>query len=320
MVSAQTGLPAYVPPVGLVGWWPFNGNAGDSSGRGNHGTPVGALLTPDRFGRPNAAYAFDGDTSAIEVRDTTSLQVRLLTMAVWVKPAVYGRRQQLIYKGRKTDAYGEGYYLQTEGQAGVKINGGCQANVGWRLSYFDPQDLPAGVWTHLCATYDGLYIRNYVNGEQSDANPVSGQIDVCPGANLRFGCGQDFYPGPRPFRGSLDDIGLWNRALTPAEVKALYAGSRVPAGVAAVSLPRSSGISLYPNPARGTAFLHFGDPVAGRAFRVQVTDALGRCVLEEQVSGGGAQRLNVALPAGLYVVMVRENSGEIIFRKKLWME
>jgi len=50
---------------GLVGWWPFNGNANDESGTGNHGTVNGATLTADRFGNPNKAYSFDGLASYI---------------------------------------------------------------------------------------------------------------------------------------------------------------------------------------------------------------------------------------------------------------
>ena len=49
---AQT-IPSYVPTNGLVGWWPFNGNANDESGNGNHGTVNGAALTSDRFGINN---------------------------------------------------------------------------------------------------------------------------------------------------------------------------------------------------------------------------------------------------------------------------
>ena len=316
---AQTMLPAYVPPVGLVGWWPFTGNAGDSSGKGNHGTPNTAVLVPDRFCVANAAYAFGGDSSYIEVHDTTSLQLRLLTMSVWVKPDVFGRRQQLIYKGRKTDAAGEGYYLQTAGEAGVKISSGCQPNVGWRLSYFNPQGLPAGAWTHLCSTYDGIYIRNYVNGEQSDANPINGQIDLCPGANLRFGYGQDFYPGPRPFRGSLDEIGLWNRALTPAEVKALYLGSRVPAGVLESRLVEDA-FEVYPNPARDQVFIRANSMTAG-GFTVQLIDVLGCAILGTSFAGRQAVLpLEHIANKGLYLIIVRSKEGKILFKGKLMVE
>ena len=52
-------VPNYVPTNGLVGWWPFNGNANDESGNGNNGTVYGAMLTNDRFGNLNSAYSFN---------------------------------------------------------------------------------------------------------------------------------------------------------------------------------------------------------------------------------------------------------------------
>jgi hypothetical protein len=61
---AQT-LPSYVPNNGLVGWWPFNGNANDESGNGNNGTVNGATLASDRFGNGNKSYLFDGISNRI---------------------------------------------------------------------------------------------------------------------------------------------------------------------------------------------------------------------------------------------------------------
>ena len=70
-------LPNYVPANGLVGWWPFNGNANDESGSGNNGTNNGAILTNDRFGNANKAYTFNGSSSYINCPSgtTTSLNV-----------------------------------------------------------------------------------------------------------------------------------------------------------------------------------------------------------------------------------------------------
>lgn len=59
-------VPSYVPTNGLVGYWPFNGNANDESGNGNNGTVNGATLTSDRFGSTNAAYSFNGVSNYIE--------------------------------------------------------------------------------------------------------------------------------------------------------------------------------------------------------------------------------------------------------------
>ena len=59
-VTIAQNVPSYVPTNGLVGWWPFNGNANDESGNNNNGTVNGATLTADRFGNVNKAYSFVG--------------------------------------------------------------------------------------------------------------------------------------------------------------------------------------------------------------------------------------------------------------------
>lgn len=64
-------IPSNVPKDGLVGWWPFNGNANDESGNGNHGTVNGATLTADRDGNSNCAYSFDGIDDYIQCLNNT---------------------------------------------------------------------------------------------------------------------------------------------------------------------------------------------------------------------------------------------------------
>ena len=55
-------VPSYAPTNGLIGYWPFNGNANDVSGNAKNGTVTGATLTSDRFGSTNSAYNFSGVT------------------------------------------------------------------------------------------------------------------------------------------------------------------------------------------------------------------------------------------------------------------
>jgi hypothetical protein len=59
--SLKAQVPSYVPTNGLVGWWPFNGNANDESGNGNNATVLnGTILTTDRFNNVNSSYDVDG--------------------------------------------------------------------------------------------------------------------------------------------------------------------------------------------------------------------------------------------------------------------
>lgn len=56
-------IPSYIPKDSLVGWWPFNGNANDESGNGNHGTVTSAVLSNDRNNNSNSSFYFDGSSN-----------------------------------------------------------------------------------------------------------------------------------------------------------------------------------------------------------------------------------------------------------------
>jgi len=74
---------AQIPTIGLVAYYPFNGNANDMSGNANNGTVHGATLTTDRFGNPNSAYSFDGLSNYIEVPHTLQLNAFPITINTW---------------------------------------------------------------------------------------------------------------------------------------------------------------------------------------------------------------------------------------------
>lgn len=78
--------PSYVPTNGLVGWWPFNGNANDESGNGNNGTVNGATLTQDRIGTNSSAYNFDGgDWIQINYSPNFEFGAGSFTLSSWSK-------------------------------------------------------------------------------------------------------------------------------------------------------------------------------------------------------------------------------------------
>ena len=91
-------IPSYVPTNGLMGWYPFNGNANDESGNGNNGTVTGATLTADRFGVANRAYLFGGFNNFINVPNSPSLAspTNEVTIAFWGR--INGFYTFLIYQ------------------------------------------------------------------------------------------------------------------------------------------------------------------------------------------------------------------------------
>ena len=88
VTNAFAQVPSYVPTNGLVGWWPFNGNANDESGNGNNGTVNGATLTSDRNGNSNSAYYFSGAGCGTRIDlnlNTSSISnSNEYTISIWV--------------------------------------------------------------------------------------------------------------------------------------------------------------------------------------------------------------------------------------------
>ncbi len=240
-------VPSYVPTNGLVGWWGFNGNAQDGSGNGNHGTVNGATLTTDRFGNQNAAYSYDGSSSII-VNDHLSLRPGHITISVWFLSSGLGTGDNaLVTKTRIGDPWsslgGEQYTLfqvlhsgvsgqlnpgLTEGGFNIKRNGNCvNGGIGW-YNITQPNLLPgvsnwsnlSGVWVNLIATYDGVTMKLFKDGVLSGTFlPPPGLIDNCSGGTLNFG---RYWDTRNFFNGKLDDIGIWNRALSQQEINSLY--------------------------------------------------------------------------------------------------
>jgi uncharacterized protein (TIGR02145 family) len=225
-------VPSYVPTNGLVGWWGFNGNAQDGSGNGNHGTVNGATLTTDRFGNQNSAFNFDGVDDWIQVDDDATLRPNHITISAWIyvnTPTI----NPIVTKTRIGNPFGpdggEQYcifqspynYQNTAGSFQIKRNGGCQnGGVGWYRIFQTNLPFSTGQWQHIVGTYDGDTMKLYNNGLLSGFQvPPSGPIDNCSNGTFNIGRGwvnYDFY------NGKMDNLGMWNRALTQQEITNLY--------------------------------------------------------------------------------------------------
>ena len=218
-------VPSYVPTNGLVGWWPFNGNANDESGNGNNGTVNGATLTTDRFGNANSAYNFDGIDDFIEIQDNNSLNNPNLSIGFWINTSavVY---QQVLYKVSINTAQNEEYSipinLNNPNEINLDLkNNSCSPGVGW--VYFGNSALLSN-WKHIVFTHDGSITRFFLDGNLINSQNANFGISNCPGGSLLLGIAWNLQ---HAFDGSLDDIGIWNRALTQQEITDLYNGCQL---------------------------------------------------------------------------------------------
>ncbi|CAN5719798.1 hypothetical protein BH10BAC3_BH10BAC3_19570 [soil metagenome] len=213
----------YVPLNGLVGWWPFSGDAVDSSGNGNNGTVNGAILTTDRFGSQNSAYSFNGINNYISIPNSASLQnLTSITISAWINiQSWYSGGGQLWFPIlNKSDQQGQyGKYSVALSSTGAISHLDTKEN-GYGYSNFTLKK-----WYHIVVTFSNSdTTKFFVNGVNIYSGPTFSfpQNSV---QNLPLIIGKDA-PGLIEYsNGFIDDIGIWNRALTDSEIRTFFTES-----------------------------------------------------------------------------------------------
>ena len=208
-------VPNYVPKTGLVGWWPFNGNANDESGNGNNGTVNGALLTSDRNGKVNSAYSFNGLSNYVQLGPNDFNAINILdnnnfTVSFWVND-LKGASSYFMNYGWGVNIYNSIDSLKPSfGHVGIWPD-----NKWYNVK--SKSSIKLNNWYHIVAVKNNnlqfIYINGVLNGT-STSTPA--------------GLGNQVYIGGNPIdnngwtKGFLDDYGFWSRALTEQEITALY--------------------------------------------------------------------------------------------------
>ncbi len=222
-ISAMAQVPSYVPTNGLVGWWGFNGNANDESGNSNNGTVTGATLSTDRFGNTNTAYSFNGTSNYIDAPLTTPLNtnnISGLTLSGWCNLNSLSAITAILCVSDAASSllYGMGY----DGQTTQKFwgNNGVDGSAA-TMSINGLGNPVINTWYNVVITYD--YSNNssklYINGSLQNQSSVVLNRPII--TNVHIGAWVTFN-GYWYANGKLDDLGIWNRALTANEITTVY--------------------------------------------------------------------------------------------------
>jgi formylglycine-generating enzyme required for sulfatase activity len=210
---------------GLEAYYPFNGSAQDASGNGHDGTVSGALeLTSDRFGNQNSAYEFNGTNSYITVPHHADLVLdRNLSLSVWFKrdiPSVHGFHQRFLSKWEiGSNPARHEYVLGLDYQSSNHVWGA----VGHWQNSTESSDAPDAQWHHAVFTSDDTGVFLYLDGVLESQGPHSTAHTTGSFNPLFIGGGASSSPMPvYIFDGRLDDIRIYNRAITAQEVLNLY--------------------------------------------------------------------------------------------------
>ena len=202
------------PPTGLVAAYNFNEGSGigitDASDNGNHGALSGP--TWSAAGRYGGALSFDGIDDRVVVNDADSLDLTTrMTLEAWVRPtAAIGVWRTVVAKNAGTTLAYTLYANRNTNVPAVEFHNGTRLR-----AVNGTTQLPLDTWSHLAATYDGATLRLYVNGAQVGEFATAGTMLTSTGA-LWIG-GNSVWS--EWFAGLIDDVRIYNRVLTPAEIQ-----------------------------------------------------------------------------------------------------
>ena len=218
--SADSTFTTIKDPVdlvtGLVAYYPFNGNANDESGNANHGIVSNATLTNDRFGNLNNSYNFNGIDNYITIPFSPKFNLdNSFSFSIWINPQNISLSQRII--DRSTGGTSDDWMIDLSanpadiGKIRCIAGGAGSSN----LSYSNPVITKENIWYLVNVTYDLKDIRFYINGILDKISPLTSstptstnpvRIGVATVGNANF------------FNGKIDDIRIYNRALSQAEI------------------------------------------------------------------------------------------------------
>ena len=241
----STKLLQEVSVANLMAFWKFNGNANDSSGHGHHGALVTGLIgssaavatdggvlpqaVADRFGRAGMAYDFNSGAT-IEVPYSAELNPQNLTISLWVKRHTTNSNNYMVSLNRWN---GYKFQLQSNNFPFFTFH---DSNNGYHDVDANPGTVPQDIWTQVVLTYTNGSMKFYVNGVLVKTAAVSGTpITVSPPVNMSIGNelpksvynltdsnNPNYFWGESFLIGSLDDVRIYNTALSAAEVLSIY--------------------------------------------------------------------------------------------------
>ena len=219
-------IPSYVPKDGLVGYWPFNGNAYDQSGKGNDFMENNATLTEDREGNANAAYYFNGQNNM--TFSLSNAPTSMTTISCWIKSDEIENSTILSFYDNKSQ-YGKNQLLINVDKT-ISLND----NVGDWGKILSGTKINTNEWQHLVirTTIQNFQHHSafFVNGKLVfKYDPTNDQFsntygqpffDNVLGNILNIGGGDPTVSNS--YAGKIDDILLYNRFLTDEEIAGLY--------------------------------------------------------------------------------------------------
>ncbi|MDD2683534.1 MAG: LamG domain-containing protein [Candidatus Cloacimonetes bacterium] len=238
----------------LVAYYPFYGDYNDHSGSALHLTVEGyPQLCTDRHGNANQAYQFDGMLDYFWVDDAPILRPENFTICAWFCAEFKTGYTRILEKRYRVPAAPYSSYLLEVTDDSSLPKAQAAINSSQRIIQAQ-QGVAHDTWHQLCATYDGSSFKLYLDGELSSSMNVTGLVNYSE-FPLCIGNAYPGAPQNHNFKGKLDDLRIYNHALSENEIRNMFD---------LVTMPRNVSIACI----SGQPLLSWDDQEAASSFSV----------------------------------------------------
>ncbi len=293
-----------IPTSGLVAEYPFSGNTNDISGNNYNGTNNGATLTTDRFGNSNAAYNFNG-SSFISVPSVAATGNTARSIFSWVKFS--GSTSMAIVATGDTTSTGTAFNLIVNyGTATLGV-------MGYNNDFYPAAGatINNSQWHLVGTVYDGAgNIKTYVDATLDQSGTIPSYTTT--GQRNFIGKSNHDVLYPAFFNGDIDDILIYNRALTQTEINDIFCNSGITTGTNNNLTSTSNQINIFPNPTADKIFI-----TGLSTGTVTLYNSFGQLIFKTAMTN----TIDIStLPTGIYFVRLSDSKGTVIKDTKIIKE
>lgn len=319
-----------VDTTGLIGYWPFDGDAKDQTANGNDGTVTSAVLTADRHGNANKAYYFDGTGDYINLGRDASIQPTTMTVSAWFRLDDTTEHHAIISCRNANDGeWGMDMYHHKDfgiitslgaGSSNRAIGHHTLTNLtddDWHMVTFvyDGANNPTRYATYLDCEFLGYENRTGSSGglQSSDLIAYTNKNDWIIGAHSQY-FSDAVNQGHYFFKGAIDDVVIYNRALSESEIKVLGGKTSTLEERAAATL------KVYPNPTFGQITVQSNGFDMVHNGVVTVQNSLGQQLLSTPITSEFMKIQMDAFASGIYVISIVTSDGVAVLREKVMLD
>ena len=216
------------PPAGLVGWYPGDGNAFDIQ-NGNNGTlQNGATFDVGKVGQ---AFSLDGVNDHVRISNSPGLNfTTAMTVDAWIMPTAFRRFAAIVEKWDAISNLNQRSYLldlDENGHLEFRVSPDGVGSFDHTGNVLSTASVPLNAWSHVTGVYDGATLKVYINSELQGQTTYNMGIFV-GSDDVGIGAGVGGVPTGQAtdlFAGLIDEVHIYNRALSQADIQNIYNAS-----------------------------------------------------------------------------------------------